>query len=276
MTVLTALLVASVMAPQAIPLWKDLKGGPADTPTLTPFLAEKPNGTAMVILPGGGYGGLADHEGKGYAEFLNTLGISAFVVKYRLGSAGYRHPVEFNDAARAVRMVRASASEWHVKPNQIGLMGSSAGGHLCSTVITHFEGAKPASSDPIEQVSDRPDFAVLCYPVITMGKFTHQGSKENLLGKDPKPYLVTLLSNEKQVKATTPPCFIWHTVDDDAVPVENSIMFAQALRDRKVPFELHLYQTGRHGLGLGDGPPFERVLPWVHDMVAWLKTNHWL
>jgi acetyl esterase/lipase len=247
-----------------------------DIPTLTPFLADQPNGTAVVILPGGGYGALADHEGSNYARFLNTLGISGFVLKYRLGSHGYHDPVERQDAARAMRLVRSRAAEWKLRPDRVGIMGSSAGGHLASTILTHFDAGKPGDADPIEQQSSRPDFGILCYAVISMGPYGHAGSRENLLGKHPTEMQIVDLSNETRVTEQTPPCFIWHTVADDVVPVENSMMFAQALRAHHVPFDLHLYQKGGHGLGLGDGPPFAKVLPWAHDLTFWLRANGWI
>ena len=196
------------------------------------------------------------------------------MLKYRLGSGGYRHPVMLQDAARAVRLVRARAGEWKVDPKRIGIMGSSAGGHLASTLVTHFDAGKPDAADPIEQQSSRPDLGILCYPVITMGEFTHQGSKDNLLGKDPSPELVRLLSNELQVTKETPPCFIWHTYEDSGVPVENSLQFAQALRKAGVPFDLHIYQKGPHGLGLGtrDWDP-EKRHPWTRDCIFWLQAQ---
>lgn len=249
---------------------------PEDIPILTPYLAEHPNGTGIVVLPGGAYGMLADHEGKGYALYLNSLGINAFVLNYRLGSHGYRDPVERQDAARAMRLVRARAQDWGVQPNKIGIMGSSAGGHLASTILTHFDTGNLGAVDPIERQSCRPDFGILCYAVISMTDIGHAGSRENLLGKNPTPAQIEDLSNEKQVTDKTPTCFIWHTVADNAVPVENSILFASALRAHHVPFDLHLYQKGGHGLGLGDGPPFAHVLPWARDLEAWLKTNGWL
>lgn len=228
----------------------------------------------MVICPGGGYGGLAPHEGGDYARFLNEHGISGFVLKYRLGSAGYRHPVMLEDAARAVRTVRARASEWNINPQKVGVMGSSAGGHLASTLLTHFDVGKPGDADPIERQSSRPDLGILCYPVITMGEFTHQGSKENLLGKNPSPELVQNLSNELQVTKETPPTFLWHTWEDTAVPVENSLQFAAALRKAGVPFDLHIYQKGPHGLGLGtrQWDPEHRH-PWTQDCVYWLRVQ---
>ncbi len=179
-----------------------------------------------MVLPGGGYGGLASHEGKDYALWLNQAGITAFVLKYRLGSSGYRHPIMLNDAARAIRTVRSHADEWKIDPKRIGIMGSSAGGHLASTMLTHFDGGKTDDADEIERQSSRPDLGILCYPVITMGEYTHQGSRNNLLGQNPPEELVKLLSNELQVTPQTPPTFLWHTAEDGAVPVENSLMFA--------------------------------------------------
>lgn len=231
----------------------------------------------MVICPGGGYGGLAEHEGRDYALWLCQNGVAAFVLKYRLGSHLYRHPSMLQDAARAVRLVRSRAEQWKVDPKRLGIMGSSAGGHLASTLLTHFDAGQADAVDPIERQSSRPDLGVLCYPVITMGADTHGGSRDNLLGANPSPELVRLLSNELQVSAQTPPCFLWHTVADGAVKVENSLEFAQALRRNGVPFDLHLYQNGGHGLGLGDGtPPFRNALPWASDLLFWLGQQGFL
>ena len=271
---LLIMLASLARAQTAIPLWPD--GAPGalgkedkDIPTITPYLADAANatGAAMVILPGGGYGGLAPHEGKGYADWLVTNGISCFVVKYRLGPGGYHHPAMLQDAARAVRLVRAHAEEWKIDPKRVGIMGSSAGGHLASTLLTHFDAGKADASDPVERQSSRPDVGILCYAVITMGPNTHQGSKNNLLGKEPDPELVKNLSNETQVTKDTPPCFLWHTVEDKAVKVENSLEFAAALQRASVPFDLHVYQKGAHGLGLGKNHP------WAGDCVFWLRVQ---
>ena len=257
-----------------LPLWSD--GAPGalgkedkDIPTLTVYLPDPAvvTGAAVVIFPGGGYGGLAKHEGEGYALWLNQNGIAGLVVKYRLGSNGYRHPIMLQDAARAVRLTRAKADEWKLDPKRIGIMGSSAGGHLASTLLTHFDAGKPDAADPIERQSSRPDLGILCYAVITMGDLTHKGSRQNLLGKEPTPELIDLLSNEKQVTPQTPPCFVWHTYEDTAVPVENSLNFAAALRRAGVPFDLHIYQKGGHGMGLGNGHP------WSVDCLYWLKVQ---
>jgi acetyl esterase/lipase len=217
---------------------------------------------------------LAPHEGGQYARFLNEYGIAGFVLKYRLGSGGYRHPAMLQDAARAVRTVRARAGDWQVDPKRIGIMGSSAGGHLASTLLTHFDSGQADAADPIERQSSRPDLGILCYAVISLGKFTHQGSKHNLLGPDPSPELVRLLSNELQVTKETPPCFIWHTYEDNAVPVENSLQFAEALRKAGVPCDLHIYQKGQHGIGLGSSNwNSEKRHPWTRDCIFWLQAQ---
>lgn len=271
---------AQAQPTNSFPLWTGDAPGTLgkqdkDIPTLTPYFPEpaKATGAAIVICPGGGYGGLANHEGEHYARWLNESGIAGFVLKYRLGSAGYRHPVMLQDAARAVRTVRARAGEWKLDPKRVGIMGSSAGGHLSSTLLTHFDTGKPDAADPIDRESSRPDLGILCYPVVTLvGPFAHAGSRKNLLGTNPPPELVRELSNDLQVTKNTPPCFLWHTYEDGGVPVENSLQFAEALRKAGVPFDLHVYQKGPHGLGLGtrDWNPDKR-LPWTGDCVFWLK-----
>jgi acetyl esterase/lipase len=198
------------------------------------------------------------------------------VLKYRLGSKGYRHPAMLNDAARAIRLVRNDAVKWKIDPNRVGIMGSSAGGHLASTLLTHFEAANATAADPIDRLTSRPDLGVLCYAVISMGEYTHGGSKKNLLGDNPDPALVELLSNEKQVSKETPPCFIWHTWEDKGVKLENSLMFAGALQRSGVPFDLHVYEKGGHGIGLSQGKNGvapDDVHPWGKDLVFWLKTR---
>jgi len=247
----------------------------ADIPTLTAYLPDSTNatGAAMVICPGGGYAHLAPHEGNDYALWLNQHGVAGFVLKYRLGSNGYRHPAMLEDAARAVRMVRAKAAEWQIAPQRVGIMGSSAGGHLASTLMTHFDAGNPGATDPIDRQSCRPDIGVLCYPVITFGEYAHKGSRINLIGTNPPPELVKYLSSELQVTKDTPPCFIWQTFEDKTVSVENSMLFAEALRKAGVPFDLHIYQHGRHGLGLDDKPPFAHPHPWAADCLFWLKAQ---
>jgi len=264
-----------------LPLWPN--GAPGalgredkDTPTLTPYFANpaKATGAAFVICPGGGYGGLAPHEGRDYALWLNEQGITGFVLKYRLGSGGYRHPVMLQDVARALRYVRAKAGEWKLDAKRIGIMGSSAGGHLASTILTHFDAGNADAADPIDKQGSRPDLGILCYPVISMGPLTHGGSKKNLLGDNPDPELVKLLSNELQVTRETPPTFIFHTWEDPAVKVENSLEFAAALRKNGVPFSLHIYPKGKHGLGLGSAQwDPENRHPWTTECALWLKEQ---
>jgi acetyl esterase/lipase len=244
-----------------------------DIPTLTPFAPEagQRNGASMLILPGGGYGNLAEHEGTGYAQFFAAHGITAYVLKYRLGSNGYRHPVMLNDAARALRMIRAFAKRDGLDPARIGVIGSSAGGHLASTLVTHFDAGNPSAADPIDRESSRPDLGILCYPVISFGKFAHAGSRKNLLGDNPPADLVENLSNELQVTKDTPPCFLWHTMEDKVVPVENSLLFAEAMRRVGVPFSLHIYEKGPHGLGLGG--PNRPAPPWGDQLLYWFKER---
>nr|MCU0794178.1 alpha/beta hydrolase [Opitutaceae bacterium] len=208
----------------------------------------------------------------GYAQWLAGLGVTCFVLRYRLGTAGYRHPVMLHDAARALRTVRALARKEGLDPARVGIMGSSAGGHLATTLLTHFDAGSPDHADAVERESSRPDVGILCYPVITFSDaFTHAGSKQNLLGPTPPADLVHLLSNETQVTAQTPPCFIWHTAADAAVPVENALLFASALRRAGVPFALHVFEHGAHGLGLpaaGKGAP-----AWDTVCADWLRSR---
>jgi acetyl esterase/lipase len=235
--------------------------------------ADKANGTAVVICPGGGYGGLAiGHEGNDSARWYNSLGVSAFVLKYRLSP--YRHPVPLDDAQRAIRLVRAKADEWKVDKNRVGIMGFSAGGHLASTLATHFsEQGRTDAADEVDHLSSRPDFAVLCYPVITFTKeaVMHAGSRRNLLGDAPDPKLFELLSNELQVTERTPPTFLFHTGEDKGVPPENSVLFYEGLRKAKVPAELHIYERGPHGVGMAEN---DAILgTWTGRLKDWLLTR---
>jgi acetyl esterase/lipase len=275
-----AILAATVFAPETLRLWTgDAPGATGsadkDTPTLTLFAPEHPCGSAIVVCPGGGYEGLADHEGAAYAQFLNRFGVTAFVLKYRLGHDGYRYPVELLDVKRAIRTVRAGAKHWKIDPKKIGVMGSSAGGHLASMSMTHFDEGSRRAADPIDKVSSRPDFGILCYAVITMGPRGHAGSRNALLGANPPSSLVDETSSERQVTERTPPCFIWHTADDPVVPVANSELFASALQEKGVPYELHIYPHGAHGLGLGGPPASDSLLPWTSAFVKWLRRSHW-
>lgn len=247
---------------------------PEDKPSIKLYLstAAKSTGAAMIVCPGGGYAHLADHEGAPVAEWLNSLGIKAFVLKYRLGSSGYHHPAMLQDVRRAIRHVRSHASEWGIDSNRIGVLGFSAGGHLASSAGTHFDLGDPSGSDLVERVSSRPDLMVLIYPVITMGKLGHSGSRDNLLGKEPGGELVDLMSNEKQVTPQTPPAFLVHGENDGGVPVENSLLFADALRKAGVGFELHVFEKApKHGFGLAASDAALSVWPKLCEQ--WLRKQ---
>ena len=272
--------LAQTPAPRTELLWP--AGAPAavgsedrDKPSLTIWPAPQPRGAAVVVCPGGGYANLAvDHEGKQIAAWLNSLGVSAFVLQYRLGPR-YRHPAPLQDAQRAIRWVRLHASEFDVRPDRIGIWGFSAGGHLAATAATHFEGANPNATDPLDRFATRPDFAILAYPVISFTtEYTHKGSLRNLLGDSPEPGLVESLSNEKQVTPQTPPVFLFHTNADKGVLPENSVLFYMALRKAGVPAELHIYEQGRHGVGLA---PTDAVLStWPARLADWLRIRGFL
>ncbi len=237
---------------------------------------EKPNGTAIVICPGGGYGGLVTGaEGHGIAAWLSRHGITGVVLEYRL-PVGRSH-VPLYDAQRAIRTTRANAITWNLDPARIGIMGFSAGGHLASTAGTHFDAGEPDSADPVQRVSCRPDFMILVYPVITMSAQGHSGSRNNLLGKNPDAKLLDLFSNEKQVTEKTPPTFLAHAKDDKPVPPENSRMFYEALKAKKVPAEYLELASGGHGLNGYKGPMWdawqERSLRWLAEMKLVREAN---
>ena len=265
--------------PQRELLWPS--GAPAaqgddpktDQPAITIYSApEKTNtGTAIVVCPGGGYGHLAmGHEGHEIAKWLNSIGITGVILEYRMSTGGYQHPVPLMDAQRAIRTVRARAKELNVDPTHIGIMGFSAGGHLASTAGTHFDLGEPNATDPVETISCKPDFMILCYPVIAFGEsFTHTGSQRNLIGNEPARKLIESLSNEKQVTSDTPPTFLFHTDEDKVVPAENSAVFYLALRKARVPAELHIYRQGRHGVGLARNVP--GTSHWPMDCENWLR-----
>jgi acetyl esterase/lipase len=265
-------------SPQEILLWENgapgaLGQADTDKPTITAYRAPRgSSGTAVIVAPGGGYGALAiEHEGRQWAYWYNAMGITAFVLKYRLGPR-YHHPIELGDAQRAIRTVRARATEFTILPDRIGMMGFSAGGHLTSTAGTHFDSGKADSSDPVERVSSRPDFLILGYPVISFDPaVTHAGSLRNLLGENPDPKLVENLSNDLQVTAQTPPTFIFHTTNDAGVPVENSVRFYLALRKAKVPVEMHLFENGPHGVGMALSDPSLSV--WPNLLMNWLRQR---
>jgi acetyl esterase/lipase len=267
----------------SIPLWSAGAPGavgtaPVDQPEITPYLppAGRANGTAVVIFPGGGYQHLSmEKEGSDVANWLAGNGVTAFVVRYRLGPT-YHHPVELSDAKRAIRTVRARATEWKIDPARIGIIGFSAGGHLASTLGTHFDVGAGGSGDQVERVSSRPDFMMLLYPVITMraDSVTHRGSRLNLLGENPDPALERVLSNETQVTPETPPTFLVHSSDDKTVPVQNSVLFYQALRKNGVQAEMHIFEYGGHGFGLA---PTDPVLgAWTTTAEAWMRRHGWL
>ncbi len=266
-------------SPEVLLLWPNgapgAKGqGDADKPSLTiyPAPADKATGMAIVVCPGGGYAHLAmGHEGQDVARWLNSIGVSAFILKYR-HAPQYQHPAPLQDAQRALRTVRARAAEWKINPKRIGIWGFSAGGHLASTAGTHFDDGNAKSADPIERVSCRPDFLILAYPVITLKPpYAHMGSRNNLLGKNPDPKLVEELSNDGRVTPQTPPTFLMHTNADTGVVAENSVRFYLALRKNKVPAELHIFEKGPHGVGLAPKDPALSI--WPHLLAAWLKAR---
>jgi acetyl esterase/lipase len=275
---LLASAVSLAQAPPAEPLWpKGAPGArgtqPQDIPSIQLYRApaEKANGSAIVVCPGGGYGGLAPHEGEPIAKWLNTLGVTAVVLKYRLGSHGYRHPSMMQDAQRAIRTLRHRADELGIDPKRVGILGFSAGGHLASTAATHGDNGNPAAEDPIDRLPSRPDAAILCYPVIQMeGPYVHEGSRRNLLGDNPDPALLKSLSTDQAVTATTSPTFLWYTADDP-VRAENSLVYALACIKHKVPVEVHVFEKGRHGLGLATDDA--HVGYWSALCASWLRAR---
>jgi acetyl esterase/lipase len=262
-----------------IPLWEHSAPGalgqtPEDQPALTvyPPIDPKATGTAVIVAPGGGYTGLAmNHEGRQAANWLNALGVTAFVLRYRLGPR-YHHPIELGDAQRAIRLVRSRAQEFHVEPDRIGVMGFSAGGHLMSSAATHFDNGNPDAADPIDRAGSRPDFAILVYPVIEMRPpYAHEGSVHALLGENPDPKLLEYLSSDLQVTPQTPPTFLLTTSADTLVPAENAVLFYLALHKAGVPAELHVFEKGRHGIGLDLGDP--TLGAWPTLLANWLRSR---
>jgi len=248
-----------------------------DIPKLTLHLApaDKATGAAVVVCPGGGYGHLAmDHEGKQVAEWLNSLGITAGILRYRHAPL-YRHPVPLLDVQRALRTMRAKAVDWKIDAQRVGVMGFSAGGHLASTAGTKFDHGKGDAPDPIDRQSCRPDVMILAYPVISFTTpYTHVGSRNNLLGKDADAKLIDSLSNELHVVRETPPTFLFHTSGDTAVPPENSILFYMALRAKHIPAELHIFEQGGHGVGLAQKDPL--LSRWPARCADWLGVHGFL
>jgi acetyl esterase/lipase len=246
-----------------------------DIPLLTVYAPEgEHNGAAVIVCPGGGYHTLAPHEGEPIALWLNSLGVTAFVLRYRL-APGYQHPTPLGDLQRAIRTVRSRADEWQVDPDRIGVLGFSAGGHLVSTAATHFDTGKPEAADAIERSGSRPDVAIMIYPVITLdGRSMHLGSRQNLLGENPTPEIIEFLSSQKQVTPETPPTFLVHSVDDRVVTVENSLEFALALSANGVPYAMQVYEHGGHGYGLGGTDPV--LSAWPGACAAWLRARGFL
>jgi acetyl esterase/lipase len=272
--------IYSAAEPTSVLLWKDgAPGTPAtkseDEPTLTLTrpAADVATRTAVIICPGGGYGGLSmEKEGSQIAQWLNSFGINALVLRYRHHGTGHMYPVPIEDGQRAIRTVRSRAAEWNIDPAKIGVIGFSAGGHLASALGTHFDRGDPAADDPVERFGARPDFLILCYPVITMtAPYMHKGSRDNLLGRDPDQDLARSMSSELQVTAQTPPTFIFQTDADTAVPAENSVAFYLALRKAGVPAELHVYQNGIHGVDLATDIPGTN--DWPARCEAWMKVR---
>jgi len=275
---LVVLLALSAVASEPFALWPealpaDVAFVAEDAPLVSVHLpdADAATGMGIVVLPGGGYQNLAlDHEGDQIAAWCNEHGIAAMIVRYRRGE-GYGFPAPQQDAQRAMRLFRSRAAEWGVAPDQIGLMGFSAGGHLAASIGTLYSDAFYAPVDAVDEASARPDFLILCYPVITMQEHTtHQGSRRNLLGEAPDPALVERLSAHLQVDADTPPAFLLHTTEDIVVLVENSVLFYEALRKHGVPAALHIFEHGRHGVGLATGMP--GIGHWPSLLLDWLRA----
>jgi acetyl esterase/lipase len=261
-------------AEKPITLWPE--GAPGalgtaakDIPTLTPYLPAKPTGAAMLLIPGGSYSGIYEGQAEPFALWLNEHGLTVFVLRYRLGSAGYRYPAQLQDAVEAMFQIRGHAEKWKIDPKRIGVMGFSAGGHLVSTLINRPEDGILEGRD--YNISSRPDLAILCYPVISMITKPHATSRKMLIGDSPDEKLVRQTSSELQVKPGLPPVFLWHTLEDKMVPVEHAQLYAAALHQNHVPHELHLYQRGDHGTGL-----IGTEHPWFADLVFWLRAQRFI
>lgn len=278
------LLALAAEPPATIPLWEGkaphaVGDTATDKPTLTVYRApaEKANGTGVVICPGGGYGGLAmDHEGRQVAEFFNNLGVTAFILKYRTANKerpGPLHPAPLTDAQRAIKLVRLRAKEFGVDPGRVGIIGFSAGGHLASSAATHFD-LGLGNGNAIDNMSSRPDFLILGYPVISMEQgVTHNGSRNNLIGPKPDEKLVEDLSNDKQVTKNTPPTFIFHTSADTVVYPENAVRFYTACKKAGVPVELHIYEKGPHGVGINPKNVSPGTDAWKERLAEWMKSR---
>jgi acetyl esterase/lipase len=270
---------APIQDGQVIPLWS----GPApgalgtdttDIPVMMVFLPRNvtPNTPAIIVCPGGAYQRLAsNHEGRQVANYLNSMGIAAFVLRYRLGPK-YHHPIELGDAQRGIRLVRSHASEWNLDPSRIAIMGFSAGGHLAMSASTHFDAGNMQARDAVDRVSSRPDLAILGYPVISMTEsWTHAGSRTALLGPNPDPQLAASLSGERAVTKETPPTFIFQTNEDTTVPAENAVYYFLALRKAGVAAEMHVFERGPHGVGLANGDA--ALSEWSKLLANWLRIH---
>jgi acetyl esterase/lipase len=262
---------------ETIPIWGENATPEHSSNDFTPTLDLYPVDTdtpvgAVLIFPGGGYGHRAPHEGETIAREFNKKGIHAFVAQYRVSPN--RHPAPLNDAIRSIRIVRSKAAELKIKPDKIAVCGFSAGGHLAGSLGVHYESGNPNAQEPLERLDSRPDALILCYAVNSSGEFANQGSFNNLLGENAPEDMLEKMSLEKQVDENTPPTFLWHTAEDSAVPVENSLFFAKSLSKHNIPFELHVYEKGRHGLGLAHELP--RVATWFSLCCEWLEEREWL
>lgn len=265
--------------PKNIKLWEDM---PLDTegindgcPSITPYLLEGEGPYPVILVcPGGGYVNRANHEGEPIAQWLNKIGVSALVLNYRV--APHAHPVQLEEAQRAIRLIRYHAAEWRLDANRVGILGFSAGGHLASMTTTCFDAGQQDLEDPVDLLSCRPDIAILCYPVITMaGEHAHAGSQQALSGPQEKSAeWLKSVSSEQRITADTPPAFLWHTANDASVPVENSLMFAAGLRQYNIPFELHIFEDGRHGLGLAEAHP--QAQAWPELCHQWLRRRSFI
>jgi acetyl esterase/lipase len=276
-TLIYALLLVPLAALHAadtpIPIWP--QGAPGalgvtekDSPTLTPYLPDNPSGAAMLIIPGGGYGRIYEGQAEPFALWLNEQGIAAFVLRYRLGTSGYRYPSQLQDALEAMRQIREQAAKWKIDPHRIGAMGFSAGGHLLTTLLNRPEDGEVPGADTQGRASPRPDIAIVCYPVISMIAKPHQNSLKNLIGDAPGEELLVKTSSERQVRPGLPPVFLWQTNEDKVVSVEHSLLYAAALREHGIPHELHIYQHGKHGTGL-----IGTEHPWFGDLLFWLRAH---
>ncbi|MDZ4288877.1 MAG: alpha/beta hydrolase [Prosthecobacter sp.] len=263
----------SVAAEKPMVLWPN--GAPGalgttakDVPTLTPYIPAKASGAAMLLIPGGSYSGIYEGQAEPFALWLSEQGLTVFVLRYRLGSAGYRYPAQLQDAVEAMRVVRANAATWKIDPKRLGVMGFSAGGHLVSTLIDRPQDGDVPSQSAAAKENARPDIAILCYPVISMITKPHASSRKNLIGETPSEDLIRKTSSELQVHPGLPPCFLWHTAEDKMVAVEHAQLYAAALHQHGIPHEFHLYQHGDHGTGLMGADH-----PWFNDLRYWLKKQ---